>query len=181
MKKIFFLLLIIVLLVIFVFARFGRDLLFKDQVELSGKDILFTAQTGSLAPDFIIKDVGGTQAPLSFFYTKKPVLLIFWSTWCQFCAQELPDLNLFNQTYQDKVIVIAVASGESKQIIEKYIQKNKVSFLISLDLERTAWKKYLAIGTPHHFLINQDGEILDNRPGRQTIDQLEAMLRRVLR
>ena len=181
MKKLFFLVLIIVLLVIFVFARFGRDLLFKDQVELLKKDILFTAQTGSLAPDFIIKDVGGTQAPLSFFYTKKPVLLIFWSTLCPFCAQELPDLNLFNQTYQDKVIVIAVASGESKQTIKKYIQNNKVNFLISLDLERTVWKNYLAIGTPHHFLIAQDGKILANQAGRQTIDQLESMLRRVLR
>lgn len=128
------------------------------------------------APDFVSKDAYENRVYLSDFQGKKPVLLIFWATWCGFCAKELPDLKAFTREYQNKIQVIAVASGESKETIQDYIQEKSVNFLILLDKDRKIWNQYFIRGTPSHFLIDKSGKIVALRPGLSSKENLEIML-----
>lgn len=131
---------------------------------------------GSIAPDFVSKDVDGNVVSLRDFRGKKPVLLIFWATWCGYCAQELPDLIAFNNEHGDEVQIIAVASGEAKETIQNYIQEKEINFLMLLDEDRKIWNQYLVRGTPSHFLIDQDGKIVTLKPGLALLNDLETML-----
>lgn len=133
-------------------------------------------QIDSLAPDFISEDVFGKRVALSDFRNQKPVLLIFWATWCGYCAQELPDLKTFTQKHQAQVQVLAVASGETKPTIKEYIQEKEVNFTILLDEQKEIWNTYLVRGTPAHFLIDQEGKIITLIPGLATMSDLEIML-----
>ncbi|MDA2936446.1 TlpA family protein disulfide reductase [Patescibacteria group bacterium AH-259-L05] len=152
---------------------FGQNALFKDSKD---RDSGQRADVGFIAPDFVIKDVHGLEAPLSLIYSSRPVLLIFWSTWCPFCTQELPDLVQFNNIYKDDIQVILVISGESKQVVEKYVSDKNITFLASLDTSRAIWQLYNVEGTPHHFLINRAGEIIKNRPGLFSLPGLERLM-----
>ena len=146
----------------------------KRQVSLSpdSKGI----EIGSFAPDFASEDVFSTKVSLSDFQDKKPVLLIFWATWCGQCAKELPSLKTFTKRYQDKIQVLVVDSGETKQTIKDYIQEKNTNFLILLDEERKIWNQYLIRGTPSHFLIDKEGKIVTLRPGLAGLSDLETML-----
>ena len=131
---------------------------------------------GDLAPDFVAEDISGNKTALSDFKNKKPVLLVFWATWCGYCAKELPNLKGFAQDHQKEIQVIAVSSGESKETIKKYIQEKDINFLMLLDENRKIWNQYLVRGTPSHFLIDSSGKIAGIRPGLASREDLEIMM-----
>ena len=137
-------------------------------------------EVGDLAPDFVSEDVSDNKVSLSDFRDKKPVLLIFWATWCGYCAKELPDLKDFTQEHQDEIQVIAVDSGEPRETIRDYIEEKEINFLMLLDEDRTIWNQYFVRGTPSHFLIDKQGKITALRPGlasRENLENLLTMLR----
>lgn len=133
-------------------------------------------QIGYLAPDFALEDISGERMNLKDFRDKKPVMLVFWATWCGYCAKELPDLKIFSQKYKDNVQVIAVASGEAKRTVVDYIKEKDINFLISLDQTREAWNTYQVRGTPAHFLIDKQGYVVTMRPGLASLNDLEVMV-----
>ncbi len=140
-------------------------------------NVLFkNLEVGDPAPDFVSEDVFGNKITLSDFKDNKPVLLVFWATWCGYCAQELPSLKSFAQDYKDKIQVIIIVSGEEKEVIENYIQENDIDIPILLDENRKIWNQYLIRGTPSHFLIDTEGKIAGLRPGLALRENLEIMM-----
>lgn len=133
-------------------------------------------KVGDSAPDFTTEDVDGNKISLSDFQDKKPVLLIFWATWCGYCAMELPLLKAFTQEHQNEIQVITVSSGEKKETIRNYIQEKDVNFLMLLDEKREIWQQYFIRGTPSHFLIDSGGKIIALRPGLALKENLENLL-----
>lgn len=151
-----------------------KDISIQGQtINISGKT---SPQINDFAPNFVSEDVYGNKFALNNFQGERPVLLVFWATWCGYCAKELPDLKIFTKRYQGLVQVIAVDSGESKQTIKEYIQKKDINFLVLLDEQRKIWNQYLVRGTPTHFLIDKEGKIIAMRPGLASSADLEIML-----
>lgn len=180
--KIKFLILIFIFgLGIVAFFKFSSSFLpqlIKEKSQDGISDIFSSGSLGvnDLAPDFTSEDIYGNKISLSDFQGEKPVLLVFWATWCSYCAKELPDLKAFTEAYQKEIQVIAVSSGESKETIRDYIQEEDVNFLMLLDEERKIWNTYLVRGTPSHFLIDKEGKIASLRPGLASRSDLEVML-----
>src|SRR5215471_6191307 len=56
---------------------------------------------GQVAPDFTVKDLNGKTVQLSD-YRGKLVFLNFWASWCEPCASEMPDLEIFNKAFKDR-------------------------------------------------------------------------------
>ncbi|MBU3942995.1 TlpA family protein disulfide reductase [Patescibacteria group bacterium] len=131
---------------------------------------------GDMAYDFSTEDSFGSKITLSEFRNKRPVLLVFWATWCGYCAKELPDMKEFVQKYQDRIQVIIIASGEEEKTVKEYIQEKDINFRIFLDKNRKIWSQYAVRGTPSHFLINIEGEINYLRPGLASKTDLEIMM-----
>ncbi len=143
---------------------------------LSTNFSLKSAQDSNSASDFTLKDYQGNEVSLSDFHNREPVLLVFWATWCAFCAQELPDLKTFHRQYRKEINVLVVVSDEDKTTVKNYIKDNDISFSILLDKDRKTWNQYSVRGTPTHFLINKQGEIVSERPGLTRVEDLETML-----
>lgn len=177
-KKILFLITILVLtgfaFYSFFFNFFSPSSSSKDKAGFSENSKV--VKIDSLAPDFTSEDVYGNKISLSDFQNEKPVLLVFWATWCSYCAKELPDLKIFTAKYRNEIQVITVASGESRETIKNYIEEKNVNFLILLDEKREIWSSYLVRGTPSHFLINKNGRIVTLRPGLSMIKDLEVII-----
>lgn len=135
---------------------------------------------GALAPDFTALDLQGNKAALNDLISQKPVLLIFWATWCGYCAKELPDLKTFTKNRQNQIQVVTIASGEVKSTVNDYVKEKDVNFMMLLDEKKEIWNTYLVRGTPSHFLINKQGEIVTMLPGLASLDNLETMLKMVI-
>lgn len=120
-------------------------------------------QIGSQTPHFVLKDLNNKAVSLADFKGKN-VLLVFWATWCGFCAREKEDLKRFTDEQRGKIEVIAI-DNERPQVLLDYVSREEINFMILVDENRATFEKYQVLGTPAHFLINKKSEIVAKRPG----------------
>ncbi len=114
-----------------------------------------------VAPDFTAQGLNKEKATLSQYKNKKPVMIIFWTTWCPFCVSQLKVLNSkFAQISADGVELMAINIGESEERVKKFITNNRLFFKVFLDKDSSIAEKYEVIGIPLYKLIDKKGNIV---------------------
>lgn len=134
-----------------------------------------TLQEDSLASHFVLETLEGDKVSLSDLAGKN-FLLVFWATFCGWCEKERPDLNKFTKEQKGYIEVLAV-SGETKEVLKRYIEEKEVNFTILSDPGGKTQLKYLALGTPNHFLIDKQGKIVAKKPGYATYQDLLFLIK----
>jgi len=111
--------------------------------------------------DFTLKDVSGKPVSLGPLIGKRPVLLIFWATWCVNCKEEIPVVNRMHRepARNGNVQILALDYRESPKKVNAYIEANMVAFPVLLDRKGIVAKAYKVIGVPTYVLIDRDGRI----------------------
>jgi cytochrome c-type biogenesis protein len=122
------------------------------------------------------------------------IVLNFWATWCDYCKQEMPDLQSIADSYKDQsVVVIGVTvdknikdlDGKDFSAFEQakyYVDTTvKVKFQIIVDPPAKSYFNYGAHDNlPWTFIIDPDGHvryIFDGKPTKQQfIDALNQLL-----
>lgn len=113
---------------------------------------------GDSAPDFSIATDTGRTVSLPDF-GGKVLVLNFWASWCQPCAQETPSLSRFAQTYAPKgVVVLALSVDKDAKAYSAFLQKYRPAFLTARDS-----KLHEDFGTymyPETYIIDAKGRVL---------------------
>jgi peroxiredoxin len=139
-------------------------------------------EKGAMAPDFSLPTLDGDVIRLSDL-RGKPVILNFWATWCPPCREEMPDLELIWQQYnQGDVMVLGIDQGEAPQVVEAFIQQTVgTTFPILLDPRQAVGRDlYWVRSLPTTFFIDPDGiiqEIYVGGPLR--VDFLQARVQQL--
>lgn len=139
----------------------------------------FKPVIGSYAPFFTLKTARGIEISLEDLRGQN-VLVVFWATWCPFCAQELPDLKKFTEIYRGQIIVLAIDIKESAQVIREYEEREGINFTMLLDENGEVTSQYWVDGTPSHFFINKEGKIIATWPGYSSLVNLENLAKKLL-
>jgi cytochrome c biogenesis protein CcmG/thiol:disulfide interchange protein DsbE len=109
------------------------------------------------ASPFSLKSLDGTQVSLNDF-KGKPVLLVFWATWCPSCMEELPAFEKFSLGKRDQLAILMLAiDGEKEKRVERAIKKNKVTLPVLLDVKERVARTYGVNFIPAAFLIDREG------------------------
>lgn len=114
---------------------------------------------GTQAPDFALPNLKGEKVKLSSLTAKKPVLLIFWATWCPACIEEIPTLNEWNQTYKD-LAILGINVQESAARIKAFTKKKKILYPILLDEEGDVAGQFGLVGIPAAILLAKGGRVI---------------------
>jgi membrane protein DedA with SNARE-associated domain/peroxiredoxin len=155
-------------------------MLWQNRLALKNKNAVFSQlinskpEIGSPAPFFALKDINGITVSTEDL-KGQDILLVFWSTNCQFCAQELPDLKNFAQQYRGLVTVVAITYKEPAPAVKDYEDKEKIDFAVLLDASGDVASQYRIEGTPAHFFINKDGKIVSMWPSATSFYNLELV------
>ena len=130
-----------------------------------------SASIGSEAPLFILSDSFGKSYKLEGFVGKKPILIVFETTWCSWCKKELADLEKFYNTYQNDILLLTIDIGESKEEVKSWVEKNNIQRPWLIDKNEKVTTAYLANGTPSHVLIDKKGIVINRGPRYESMEK----------
>lgn len=114
------------------------------------------------APDFTLPGLdGGAPYKLSEINRDKPVLLIFWASWCPSCVEEIPELNKIRRQYTSAdLAVLAVNVQESREVLTEFRKKHRLDYPVLMDESGEVSVQYKIEGLPVSVLLAKGGEIL---------------------
>lgn len=145
-----------------------------DPDRASGEQKIEKPEIGYLAPDFAITDLGGKELKLSSFRGEQ-VLLTFWTSWCSFCIEEMPDLQSLHEDGRIKIVTVNLTYGErSVEKMREFIEVGKYSFPVGMDLSGKVGQLYGVRSIPVSFLLDREGIIqgIYNEPlTREVVEQ----------
>jgi peroxiredoxin len=141
---------------------------------------------GESAPEFSGQSMDGKMYDLEQLHGKV-VVLTFWSTRCQICHSEIPNLNRVADRYRDKDVVFLAVTMDNEAKIDSYIKRNPFNFNI-LPNSFGVMLKYadkdrsgnINMGFPAHFLINRKGTIALRTDGWDKAANLDSQISRLL-
>lgn len=143
--------------------------------DVNKEDDAAEKEANKMAVDFELESLEGTKIKLSELKGKN-VIVNFWATWCDFCVVEMPDLQKLQDTYKDDdLIILAVNVGETKDVVQKFAEENKLNLTVLLDTDSNVANTYGLRSFPSTLAINKKGEIIGGYVGMLTYEQMEKL------
>ncbi len=129
------------------------------------------------APDFVLKDLKGQRFRLSDHRGKRPVLIIFSTTWCTFCKAEIPHFKAIYDAYAKRgAEIVNIDIQESKEKVSKFTAQNQLPYRVLLDEDGTVSGIYDILGVPAMVLIDKNG-MIHCRQCRNVETSLDTLLK----
>ena len=127
---------------------------------------VWSVEVGGPIPEFAVKNLAGdtiTRASL----TGKPLLLVFWNTWCPNCKKELPQINQLAQKYAPRgLAVLAINTGlnDSLDKTRAFWQKSAFQFPTGFDHSFEIGQAFGVRGVPTVLLVDTRGVVRYQSP-----------------
>ncbi|NJD61224.1 MAG: TlpA family protein disulfide reductase [Deltaproteobacteria bacterium] len=146
-------------------------------------------EIGDAAPDFSIRDPEGVPFHFAEAKGKRPVLLVFWSIFCEPCRFEMPVIQKVYNRHKDselEIVAIALDGEPLKGSILGFVRQEGYTFKVLVDEldAKEAFKAadpYGVAGTPTIYLVDRAGRIALARAGRLKEEELEKAVQAVLK
>jgi cytochrome c biogenesis protein CcmG, thiol:disulfide interchange protein DsbE len=183
-KKIKFLSYLVVIIIFFAVVKFGYSYLKGGYVENgNNKDTSEESNTKTLK-DFSVYNEEGKKVNIKDYLTGKPLIINFWASWCPPCKEEMPYFNNIKDVYGDKVEVLMVnltdGQRETREKANAYIDNIGYDFNILYDEDLNASKTYALNQIPRTLFVDKDGNIIKDKLGMLTEDELKDYVDKII-
>jgi len=136
---------------------------------------------GSIAPDFVSKDINGNPINFHDKIGSKLLLLDFWASWCSPCRRANPNIvKLYNEFHIKGFDVFGVSLDKTKNDWINAISVDKLPWTQVADLKYwdcDAVTKYGVVAVPTNFLIDENGVIIaKDLKGEELYEKVKIIL-----
>jgi len=116
---------------------------------------------GKRPADFTLPALDGEPVALNQFLGKKPVLLVFWATWCPECREAIPSLNALHAgPLGGKLQILGLDTLESRKKVSAAVKAHQILYPILLDEGGKVARAYDVVGIPTYVLISREGQVV---------------------
>ena len=142
-------------------------------------------QKGSEVPRFELPLVGGGSVKLQSELGKIPLLLLYWSLYCDHCREDFPKIQkIVDRLGPSKVKALAI-NGDGKdmvKLVQGYWQRGRLTFVSLMDEEtKDAFLVEGLLGvekTPVAVVVSPKGVVLFAQEGKIDLAALEEAIRK---
>lgn len=115
-------------------------------------------------------------------YRGRAVLVIFWSTWCKPCTEDLPQIiSLYNQYRRNGFEVVGVNLDTTTDLVQPYLTEHKVPWPHIHEpggLDSGPGKAFGIISLPTMFLVDKTGTVVSRSTSVQELkEELPKLLK----
>lgn len=92
----------------------------------------------------------------------KPVMIIFWASWCPSCAGEVPKVNRLAKTYRDRgmeFVAVNVGFNDSVERANAFLRKNGMNYPAIFDGSGKITQPYALLGVPTVIIADKKGVV----------------------
>jgi thiol-disulfide isomerase/thioredoxin len=114
------------------------------------------------APEFEFQSLSGEVISKKSL-SGKPVLLMFWASWCGVCQKELPKLKAIYEGNKEKALnILAVGVHDKQSNIINYVANHTETFTfpVAFDALNNAPESFGIRGVPKFVLLDKNGDIV---------------------
>lgn len=116
------------------------------------------------SPQFSLPSASGVITDKTF--KGKVIYVDFWASWCKPCKKSFPWLNMMQQKYKDKgLVVLAINLDTDKKLADEFLKKIPANFTVAFDPEGQSAKDFKVMGMPSSYLINRKGYVIGSHVG----------------
>lgn len=119
----------------------------------------WSVEVGESMPDFALQTFDGSKLSRATL-AGKPLLLVFWNTWCPNCMRELPRINRLTEEFGPKGLeVLAVNTGinDAEGKARAFWKKHNYGFPTGFDHVFEIGQAFGVRGVPTIFLVDSKG------------------------
>ncbi len=121
------------------------------------------ALEGRVAPTFSLVSTDGDPVSLADL-RGKPVIINFWSTWCQPCRQEHPLLLMAPSQYPD-VVFLGVVYADEPAKVKAYLKSGGQTYPHLIDPGGRVSIDYGVAGVPETYFVDVNGLVIHKEAG----------------
>ncbi len=111
------------------------------------------------APDFRLLDLKSREVTLGGL-RGRPVLLVFGTTWCPYCREEIPRIKeIYAKGRAKNLEVLNVYINESEQKVGEFAARHALPYPVLLDRDGKVAERYQVRGVPMIVLVDGQGSI----------------------
>ncbi|GAA4452636.1 hypothetical protein GCM10023170_041690 [Phytohabitans houttuyneae] len=132
------------------------------------------------APVFTGTLTDGTALAAADLWARRPVVLLFFSSWCTTCAQRQGALSELARGYRDRVVFVGVVTGDEPDELDAYLRAHKSEFPVVVDGDGTISRSYAVREPGAVALVAKGGALLRGWPGGLDASTLDIRIRELL-
>lgn len=137
---------------------------------------------GERAPALSGTNLSGGRIDLSQ-HRGSVVVVDFWASWCEPCAEAMPALERIYQRYRSRgLVVIGVSQDRQESNARTFLERTRVSFPVMHDADHSVAGRYRPPTMPSSYVIDRQGVVRHVHAGFRSGDarRLEAQIRELL-
>ncbi len=133
------------------------------------------------APDVMLQSLNGKMVRIAD-YEGKVILVDFWATWCPPCQEMVPQLSKLHENYASQgLVILGIAlDREGAKIVEPFVRKYEINYMILLGDMETAEAFGGISSIPTTFIIDREGRLVRKLPGYHSERELAAQIKKYL-